>query len=401
MLNSYRKKLFALQLSIIIVNYNVKYFLEQCLLSVIKACQHIEAEILVVDNHSTDGSFEFFANRFPQVQFIWKKKNEGFSKANNEALRLAMGEAVLFLNPDTIVPEDCLEKCLDFFAAQKNAGALGVYMIDGSGHYLPESKRGRPTLWASFCKITGLTKLFPQSKVFARYYLGHLSPRQTHQIDVLSGAFMMVKKKVLDSTGGFDEQFFMYGEDIDLSYRIQKAGYYNYYLADTAIIHFKGESTVKRSVEYVGHFYGAMILFIQKHYSGIAARNYTLFVHCMIVLKRFMAFFSIISKKANTTATSYCKAIVPCKGKLPDSITERLSPYFPMVETVAPGVNVTAGNVALVFCDGCLSFGEIIGLMKEWHGCVDFFIHAEGSNAIVGSSDKTKTGIVLPLQLKA
>ena len=167
-----------MDLSVIIVNYNVKYFLEQCLCSVIKATLNIDAEIFVVDNNSTDGSKNFFINRFPQVKFIWKIKNEGFAKANNEALQIATGEKILFLNPDTIVPEDCFEKCLAFLSTTKNIGILGVRMIDGSGNYLPESKRGFPSSFTSFCKITGLTKLFPHSKLLANYYLGHLPEKE-------------------------------------------------------------------------------------------------------------------------------------------------------------------------------------------------------------------------------
>ena len=217
-----------MQLSVIIVNYNVKYFLEQCLCSVLKACTDIETEIFVVDNNSTDGSRPFLEPLFPSVNFIWNDSNAGFAKANNQAVVKATGGHILFLNPDTIVPEDCFEKCLEFFKANPLAGALGVHMIDGSGKFLQESKRAFPSPLTSFYKLTGFTGLFPQSKIFAKYYLGHLSEKENHEVDVLAGAFMMLPRGVINKTGSFDEQFFMYGEDVDLSYRVQQAGFKNF-----------------------------------------------------------------------------------------------------------------------------------------------------------------------------
>ena len=217
------------QLSIIIVNFNVKYFLEHCLNSVLNALNGIEGEIIVVDNNSTDGSKEYFKGRFPQVNFIWNNANIGFGKANNLGLKYATGDYVLFLNPDTLLPEDCLEKCIHFLQAHENNGALGVKMIDGSGRFLKESKRSFPYPFTSLYKLTGLAKLFPRSKIFARYHLGNLDENKNHEVDVLAGAFMMLPRKILEVVKGFDEDFFMYGEDIDLSYRIQQAGFVNYY----------------------------------------------------------------------------------------------------------------------------------------------------------------------------
>jgi O-antigen biosynthesis protein len=289
-----------LQLSVIIVNYNVKYFLEQCLCSVLKACKNINAEILVVDNNSTDGSKEFLSPRFPLVNFSWNSVNVGFAKANNQALAQAKGEYILFLNPDTIVPEDCFEKCIEFFAAHPDAGALGIRMIDGGGKFLKESKRAFPSPLTSLFKLSGFTRLFPHSKLFARYHLGHLSENENHEVDVLAGAFIMMPKKVADVTGGFDETFFMYGEDIDLSYRIQKTpcaatggNYKNYYFAGSTIIHFKGESTKKGSLNYVKIFYSAMSLFVKKHYSGSRAGVFNFLIQTGIFLR---AILSLIGK---------------------------------------------------------------------------------------------------------
>jgi len=257
-----------LQLSVIIVNYNVKYFLEQCLCSVVKAVQHVQAEVFVIDNNSTDGSEEFFKQKFPTIHFIWNKQNDGFAKANNQALALATGEYILFLNPDTIVPEDCFDNCITFFKDHPDAGALGIHMIDGSGKFLKESKRAFPSPLTSLFKLSGLTRLFPGSRLFSKYHLGHLPEKENHVVDVLAGAYMMSPKIILDTVGSFDDSFFMYGEDVDLSYRIQKAGYKNYYFAKSSIIHFKGESTKKGSLNYVKLFYKAMSLFVKKHYSG-------------------------------------------------------------------------------------------------------------------------------------
>jgi GT2 family glycosyltransferase len=278
-----------LQLSIIIVNYNVKYFLEQCLYSVIKACKNIETEIIVVDNHSTDGSKEFLLSSFPAIKFLWNDANTGFAKANNQALILAKGAYILFLNPDTIVPEDCFERSIAFFESHPDAGALGIRMIDGAGKFLKESKRAFPSPLTSLYKLSGLTKLFPHSKIFARYHLGHLPENEDHEVDVLAGAYMMIPKKVLDITGSFDETFFMYGEDVDLSYRIQKAGYKNYYFAQSTIIHFKGESTRKGSLNYVRLFYSAMSLFVKKHYSGGRAGVFNFLIQAGIFLRAILS----------------------------------------------------------------------------------------------------------------
>ncbi len=281
-----------MKLSIIIVNYNVRYFLEQALLSVQKASKNISSEVFVVDNNSVDDSVRMVTEKFPKVHLIANKDNPGFSKANNQAIRLAKGEYVLLLNPDTLVEEDTFEQCVAFMDAHPKAGALGVKMIDGSGNFLPESKRGLPTPMTAFYKTFGLSKLFPKSPTFNRYHLGFLDKDKTHEVDVLAGAFMLLRKSVLDKIGLLDETFFMYGEDIDLSYRVTKAGYQNYYFADTTIIHYKGESTKKGSLNYVKVFYNAMIIFAKKHFQGEKA---TLFVAILQFAIYFRAFLTIVS----------------------------------------------------------------------------------------------------------
>lgn len=271
-----------LQLSVIIVNFNVKHFLEQCLHSVLKAAEGIATEVIVVDNNSSDNSIHYLLPKFPTVKFIANTENLGFAKACNEGLKTSSGHYILFLNPDTIVPEDCFKKCISFFEQHTQAGALGVKMLDGSGRFLKESKRAFPSPLTSLYKLFGLAKLFPRSKTFSTYHLGHLPENKNHEVDVLAGAFMMVKKEILEKIGSFDETFFMYGEDIDLSYRIQKAGYRNYYFADCSIIHFKGESTRKGSMNYVRMFYNAMSVFVRKHYGGSRAGIFNLLIHIAI-----------------------------------------------------------------------------------------------------------------------
>lgn len=274
-----------LNLSIIIVNYNVRHFLEQCLYAVRQACKGIAAEVIVVDNHSNDGSVEYLQPQFPDVKFIASTTNLGFAKACNMGWALASGNYTLFLNPDTIVAEDCFTTCISFFQNHANCGAVGVKMIDGSGVFLKESKRSFPAPLTALYKLLGLSAMFPKSQVFSRYHLGNLDNDKSHEVDVLSGAFMMIKKEVLQKTGGFDESFFMYGEDVDLSYRIQKAGYKNYYVANTTIVHFKGESTKKGSLNYVRLFYKAMSVFVRKHYGGTRAGLFTGAIQLAILLR--------------------------------------------------------------------------------------------------------------------
>lgn len=281
-----------MHLSVVIVNYNVKYFLEQALHAVRRACRGLEAEVLVVDNHSLDGSCDMVRSLFPEVVLIDNHENLGFAKANNQAIRQAKGKYVLLLNPDTVVEEDCFHKVIAFFEATPDAGAVGVKMIDGSGKFLPESKRGLPTPEVAFYKISGLAALFPRSKRFGKYHLGFLGRDEVHAVDVLAGAFMMIRRDVLLQVGMLDEDYFMYGEDIDLSYCIQKAGFRNYYFPDTTIIHYKGESTKKTSVNFVFTFYRAMVIFARKHYSRKHAQTFSFLIHIAIYLRAFAALIS-------------------------------------------------------------------------------------------------------------
>ncbi len=280
------------KLSIIIVNYNVKYFLEQCLLSVWAGIRNVEAEVFVVDNNSVDGSVEMVREKFPWAKLIANSDNKGFSRANNQAMRLAEGEYILLLNPDTVVEEDTFTKVLAFMDQHPDAGGLGVKMVDGKGHFLPESKRGLPTPETSFYKIFGLSRIFRKSKRFNRYHLGYLDQNEIHEIEILSGAFMLMRKVALDKVGLLDEAFFMYGEDIDLSWRIVQGGWKNYYFPETRIIHYKGESTKKGSLNYVFVFYNAMVIFAKKHFSEKNARLFSFLINVAIWLRAGAAIVS-------------------------------------------------------------------------------------------------------------
>ena len=257
------------KLSIVIVSYNVKYYLEQCLDSVQRAIKGIDAEIFVIDNHSKDGSVAYLEEKFPKVNFVSSNHNLGFARANNIGIRRSEGEFVLLLNPDTIVGESVLHRCLDFMELHKNAGACGVEMLQTYGEPAKESRRGIPDPMTAFFKMSGLCARFPNSPRLGHYYMGNIPWDKPERIEITSGAFCMLRHSALDKIGLLDEDFFMYGEDIDLSYRLLKGGYENYYLP-FKILHYKGESTQRGSFAYVHVFYEAMLIFFRKHYSHLS-----------------------------------------------------------------------------------------------------------------------------------
>ena len=407
-----------MQLSVIIVNFNVKYFLEQCLCSVLNATKNIAAEILVVDNHSSDGSREYLSARFRDLSFTWCDENLGFSKANNLALKKATGRYILFLNPDTILPEDCLEKSIAYLEDQQKVGALGIRMIDGSGVYLKESKRAFPSPATSFFKLSGLTALLPNSSIFARYYLGHLDPRKNQEVDVLAGAFMMIKKEVLDITGGFDERFFMYGEDVDLSFRIQQAGFKNICFAESTIIHFKGESTQKGNLNYLRLFYGAMALFVEKHYNSSTAAFYKFFIQSAIGFKAVTSGIAQLKKKQSKTTQlplmdQRCLVIANenefvyiCsffeRHQKQENIVCRIDPEVLNAEGIRENISHLQalihqkGADAIVFTNSGLRVKKIVSMMELLQGNILYLFHFKGSNSIVGSCDKESSGVTIP-----
>ncbi len=276
-----------MDLSIIIVNYNTKLLIEQCLHSIKKADRNLDCEIIVIDNNSTDGSKEYLSQKFPEIKYVFNNDNLGFARACNQGFKISSGNYILFLNPDTIIPETCLNDCIQFFEIHSDTGALGVRMVNGNGKFLKESKRGTPSPAASFYKLFGLAAIFPTSKMFAKYYHGDLSETENNPVEVLSGAFMMVKREVFEKLNGFDEDFFMYGEDIDLSVRVRQSGYQNYYLGKIEIIHLKGGSTI-HDRKYVEDFYSAMTLFVKKHYAHKSAA-WTFFLNAGIAFRKLLA----------------------------------------------------------------------------------------------------------------
>jgi N-acetylglucosaminyl-diphospho-decaprenol L-rhamnosyltransferase len=378
-------------LSVVIVSYNVKFFLEQCLSSVKKAITgsdllRKEAEVFIIDNASTDGSLDFLTPLFPSFHFIQNKENAGFAKANNQVLSSCTGEFVLFLNPDTILAEDSLDIVVSFFRSTADAGAVGVRMVDGAGHFLKESKRGFPSPLSSFFKMSGLSGLFPGSKFFSGYYVGDLSEDEIHAVDILSGAFMMVRKTILDQTDGFDEQFFMYAEDIDLSYRIRKAGFRNYYLPTTTIIHFKGESTRKDS-RYIKMFYTAMELFMKKYSIGRRSTIRLMILKAGLRLHEAQAYFRLPETKLNRGKPLR----VYIKGSLDDQQkwkTSLRSKKIPLSENERDAEEV-------IYCEGpILSWKSIIiEILKKRTGFRHKF-QAAGSHAAVGSFSSSEQGAV-------
>ena len=370
-------------LSVVIVNYNVKYYLEQCLESVRRASQGLQVEVFVVDNLSTDGSVPYLRERFPEVTFIENNENVGFARANNQAIRQSRGEYVLLLNPDTILCEDTLRRFVDFMDAHPEAGAAGAYMLHADGTFAPESRRGLPTPFVAFCKMSGLTRLFPKSRLFGRYYMGYLDVNEANRIEAISGACMMLRREALDRVGLLDEDFFMYGEDIDLSYRILQGGYHNYFLP-VRMLHYKGESTVKNSYRYVYTFYQAMRLFFRKHYSHYSW-VISLPINLAIWASSFMTYVANrlrYRKKRRGTSLSL-NALVIGQHPMLVEVRELLEKHHlegnhRFVEAsgavasdghLVAGVDLTAYDT-VVYDVGCYSYGTILRLLEQTPGNV-------------------------------
>jgi len=286
-----------MKVSVIIVNYNVKYFLEVCLHSVLRAGRNMPVEVIVVDNNSKDGSCDMVRERFPQVVLVENKDNKGFSKANNQGVAVAQGEYILFLNPDTVMPENFFDKMVAYMDAHPEAGCIGPRLIDGKGQFAPDGKKSFPSLSVAIFKTTGINKLFPRSPYFNKYYAVHVGERETAEVDVLSGCCMMARHSVIKEVGGaFDEDYFMYCEDVDLSYRIQKGGYKNVYYPEVDLVHYKGESTRKATLSYVRIFNEALSTFVKKHYSKKNAALFILFINIGIVLRAILGAFKQVLK---------------------------------------------------------------------------------------------------------
>ena len=375
-----------MQLSVIIVSYNVKYYLEQCLHSVLCACKDLHAEIIVIDNASEDNSIDYLHAKFPLVHFIKNETNDGFAKANNKALNHAQGKYILYLNPDTIIPEDVLMNCISFLNERQKAGATGIKMIDGSGNFLSESKRAFPSVMASFFKLSGIAALFPHSSVFNKYALGDLDEDKVHEVNVLSGAFLLSRREMLLSLKGFDEDFFMYGEDIDLSYRIQQSGYNNYYLGNNVIVHFKGEST-KKDKAYVKNFYRAMEIFVHKHYK----RTASIFLRSAI---KAGAIFSLPGKKVQQVFRPAGKKsnnsfILLGDEEAVNTAGAILSANNYQYRTVSDSSEwsmINGSRLNLVFCLNKITYARCIQFVQNNKGKFVYYWHYKGSGSIISGS---------------
>ncbi|WP_115461586.1 glycosyltransferase family 2 protein [Winogradskyella aurantiaca] len=367
-----------MKLSVIILNYNVSAFLQLCLQSVAKALDPIDGEIIVIDNNSTDDSCLMVETHFPQVVLIKNTENYGFSKGNNIGVRNAKGEFVCILNPDTVVPENCFTDLLKFAESKHELGAVGCQLLDGRGHFLPESKRNIPTPWVSFNKLMGLNQLY--------YHLDVL-PDNTSECEILVGAFMLMKRGVYNKLGGFDEDFFMYGEDIDLSYRLLKAGYKNYYVGGTCVIHFKGESTLKDK-NYTQRFYGAMQVFYNKHFNSNIFRD-------AVVSFGIKLAYLLRSREEDSGIVVDTVTVVSEKPIISEQIFDK------EVTSVANIDSLNISPAAMIVLDSeTLTFGSIIHFMKS-HGLqkgLFFRIKPKNCKFILGSDHSSKRGTVTPIK---
>jgi N-acetylglucosaminyl-diphospho-decaprenol L-rhamnosyltransferase len=404
-------------LSVIIVNYRVKHFLELCLHSVENALTGIDAEVIVVDNHSGDDSVAFLRPLFPAVTFIVNTVNVGFARANNQALQQARGDYILFLNPDTILPEDIATRCISFLQSTPGIGGLCPRMIDGSGRFLKESRRGYPSPWVAACKLFGLTALFPHSRLFATYYLGHLPADRSHPSPILSGACLWISRAALTRVGPFDSDFFMYAEDIDLSYRLEQAGYVNYYFADSTIVHFKGESTQK-DIRHIRQFYKAMSQFRRKHFNSGVSRVFASGLEAAIWLRAGLGAIGRIGRRPSLSSEH-----APSAGQGPSPASPRAHPRHTWltgdqgaIERLRPILDTSEGRTPapsqqeadeIIFCEGeKFSFKDCIAalesaarsalsaaLSRSYRGRrQQAMFYASGSQSVVGSASRDGRG---------
>ncbi len=376
-------------LSVIIVNYNSRYFLQLCLDSLALALNDINAETIVVDNCSNDDSVSVIKQEYAWVKLIENEENFGFGRANNQGIKIAKGQYILLLNPDTIVQKNTLKHCINTLSSQQDIGAIGVKMLDGSGHFLPESKRGLPHPRTAFFKAFGFAKLFPHSSFFAHYYLGHLPQDQASQVEVLAGAFMMCKADVLHKCKGFDEDFFMYGEDIDLSYRITQLGYSNYYLPQYPIIHFKGESA-KRDAVWASHFYGAMQMFSKKHFSKKGA-FFNWLINFGIKIKKRSAVRNTAAIQHNTDVTNLNLLVITSMKSI-DSKLMSLVEKFKSYNIHSVKNQIPTSHDAILFLPD-VPKEKVIRIISENEGKSQFFF--AGNDFILTSPDSSSKGEIL------
>lgn len=387
-----------MQLSVIILNYNVRYFLEQCVLSVQEAISTLDAEIIVIDNNSTDDSCLMMQKRFPFVKLIQNKENFGFPKGNNIGVSEAKGKYICILNPDTVVAEDTFIKILAFAEGQNNPGIIGCKLIDGTGNFLPESKRGIPTPWVAFTKILGLYKVFPKWKLFNQYYAQHINENETGKIEILVGAFMFLKRDLYVELEGFDEDCFMYADDIDLSYRALQKQKTNYYFHETAVLHYKGESTIKDE-KYMSRFQEAMNFFYQKHFKK--SWFFSFFIKIGIVVFSFVKMFQGKPKAKSLPETYiFYSSNKILSEKLPSILKNKVQFFDFKKEKMVNSSLILKGHKTEIILDNqYVSFKKcikIIETLKDKH--ITFKIFPKNSNFIIGSDSRNDRGQIVKIQ---
>lgn len=379
-----------MDLSVIIVSYNVQFFLEQCLLSIQDASKGLKVEVIVIDNNSADDTCENIKSKFPLVSLISNKKNVGFSKANNQGVKIASGEFVLILNPDTIVAEDTFAKILNFAKEKQNLGVLGVKLIDGAGNFAPESKRGIPTPLASFYKLFGIS-----GKRTGKYYATHLTEDETGVVEVCSGAFMLLKRATFNEVKGFNEAYFMYGEDIDLSIKLLNSGCQNYYFSNTQVIHFKGESTQK-NLKYLKYFYEAMKIFYNKHFR--LNMVYDFFMKFGIDFWYFLKYFKYNSPRKKKLKKIKNYLYLGNNAKLVSLLEEKGYKVKQVQKFNADSLKeIICSNStdAVLFDNNTILNKEIISLFQQLKNIkVLLKIHPRTSNFIIGSTSPNRRGKV-------
>jgi GT2 family glycosyltransferase len=387
-----------MQLSVIILNYNVRYFLELCVLSVQSALTNIDSEIIVIDNNSDDGSCEMIKALFPHVKLVQNKENVGFSKGNNIGVAEAKGEFICILNPDTVVAEDTFVKILAFAKGQDNLGIVGCRFIDGSGNFLPECKRGVPTPWVAFTKIAGLYKIFPRSRIFGKYYAQQLSKNENGKVDILVGAFMVMKRGFYQELGGFDEDCFMYSDDIDLSYRALKKGSFNYYFHETTVIHYKGESTLKDEI-YMKRFQEAMQFFYKKHFK--VAPLFTLFMN---IGSYFFSFAKRIQGHSIIKKVPKSYLLYSSDEELANKLTLILQKkvVFHNLKTekmVISSSYRSAKAVEIILDNEFISFKECIAIIESSKSKeLTFKMRPKKANFLIGSNNSNERGEIIKIE---
>lgn len=399
----------TIELSIVIVSYNARAFLNLCLHTVQKATVGIQHELFVVDNASADGTVEMIQQNFPDVILIANSKNQGFSAANNQAIAMARGQYIVLLNPDTLIGEHTFQTIINFYKTHPQTGGIGFKMIDGSGRYLRESKRGLPTPYSSFCKLFGLTRLFPESRRFAQYYHGHLDPNSQHPVDILPGAFLAFQKKHINPANALDDTFFMYGEDIDFSYRLKRNTNGNIYLGNCTLVHFKGESTPLKA-HMVYHFYKSMWLFYRIHFHNQYSHFTRWLVYTGINLATAISLFTLpirkLKNKANNTRPIQYHNVLFCT-KQHSSLTKQLSLHFKdcdhfknisSIDELNNQCNVLRPHTLLIFDLNSWETSKIIQTMEELNE-VNFAFLSPDYSFLLSSPSSTGKGQIMQLNL--